>query len=135
MNFWLEVLKLLIPALVSIAVIYVARWLERKKEIEQELRQKKKEAYNSIIVTIYKSIHPDLESPTIENLACLNKDLIIWSSEEVIKKYLKFRENRDEKDFGDLLFEIRKDTGHEDKKLKPKNLLEIIMMPNEDKSS
>jgi hypothetical protein len=138
---WLKIFEILIPAMVSIITFFVARYLEKQKEIEKEIREKKIKIYGDITKLIFEDImgrakrnNPlsDKAIATIYPKIC--NDLIFWGSDEVVKQYQKtFQSFRNPNllemmaELENLLLTIRKDTGHKNKGLEKYDLLKVFL--------
>ena len=142
-KYLLEILKIMIPAIVSIGVVMLARYNEKKKEYENKIREKKVAVYEKFFMAQYKFISEDSKL-TNQNAKekCLKelrnaikdftKDLMFWGSSDVIKAYNKLllrtrAKDRKFEDFEDFYFVLRKDIGHSNKNLKTYDLLRLIL--------
>lgn len=57
-----EILKITIPAVVSVGVVMLTRWLEKKKEYENQIREKKIVIYESFVMNTLSFL---LKSPSL----------------------------------------------------------------------
>ncbi len=61
-NYILEIFKITIPAVVSIGVVMLARYLEKKKEYENQIREKKIVIYEKFVINTLNFL---LKSPSL----------------------------------------------------------------------
>ncbi len=140
-----NVVAALIAGLSALTGYFVSRYLERKKMVEQELREKKIPTYEDFIETIFRQFKGD--KPSEEELESrmldFHKKSIIWSSDKIIRSYLKWRrttvkavstppKNHQEQVemvglFADFLIEIRKEVGYNKTKIKREEIMEMII--------
>ncbi|MFC5732187.1 hypothetical protein [Cytobacillus gottheilii] len=127
--------------------ITIPKYLEKKKEIEEQHRQQKIPAYQSLLNFIFNLLmgskpgnKPMTEKEIIEFMSKFTQDLILWGSDDVIKSYRNFRLyliNRTPKEeidnhtymelLEDLLLSLRKDMGHKNKSLERGELLSLFI--------
>lgn len=116
---------------------------EYKYNVKKYQYSKKEKAYDDFINIYYgvleksRKNQPVNGEDTIAQLNEFSKKLTLWGSNEVIKKWLKFRissQSEDSKDIllvlEDILFAIRKDLGNKNKlsqKLKHGDLLSFVI--------
>jgi len=133
-----------VTALISVASLILSKHYEHKRDIKKELNAKKSPIYEELINFSFKlqfaekagEIRPT-EQETVKFMTKLIPRLIIWADENLIKSFCLFRDtaekNRDQPDpkilfiFEDMLFKIRKDLGHKDKKLKKGDILGLFI--------
>lgn len=131
--------------LVSVFSVTGAKYYERKRTIEQELRQRKIPIYEDFIKFLFRLIgaeklgcKPMNEKEMQEFFIEFTQKLMIWGSDEVVVKWSKYRRtlikhSGEQVDFNDmfelenLLLAIRKDTGHKNKNLKKGDLLGLFI--------
>jgi len=136
-----------------VIVVLISTVWSKKREykylIEKELRDKREEAYKKLIDIIYEvNANPSnqnnvISDKTISDMFEFSKDLTLWGSNEVIKKWARFRHYHKGLDnrnillvLEDILFSIRKDMGHKKgifigTKLKEKDLLSLFINDTE----
>lgn len=132
--------------LVSVFSVVGAKYYERKRVIEEELRQRKIPIYEEFIKFLFKIIgNEKLESESLNEKDMekffieFTQKLMIWGSDEVIEQWSKYRkvsiehfENGDSNlndmfQLENILLAIRKDTGHKNKNLKKGDLLGLFV--------
>lgn len=145
--------SLLIPAGVSIIVVIISSVWAKKREfkylVERDLRDKKEISYKKFVDMIFETAQKTREgkepvdSDTMDKMFDFSKDLTIWGSDEVIKKWSRYRnyhKGTDKKHIllvlEDILFSIRKDMGHKKtifkrSKLKQRELLSLFINDTE----
>lgn len=125
--------------------ITIPKYLEKKMEVEEHLREKKSETYKELVELLFKILMGNKtgealeEKEVIKTMSKFTENLILWGSEEVIKAYKDFRiyfMNRKPGDkltldainiMENLLFAIRKDMGHKNKHLKQGDILSLFI--------
>lgn len=129
--------------IVSVLSITFGKYYERKRIIEQELREKKIPMYEEFIefyfnVLMSKKI-TGKEITQKEMVRFFNKftqKLTVWGSDEVVSLWSNFRRKTVENphntkenifEFEKLLLAIRKDTGHKNKNIKQGDLLGLFI--------
>ena len=144
-----NVLVALIAGTVTILGYFITRYLERKKLIEQQIREQKIPTYEEFIDFIFKifkssKTNKPLSDKELQDLYWnLNKKAILWLSDKTLKSYSHFRdssanlaniENRTQIDnlnvllaFEQLLLDFRSDIGHDNKNLDPGDLLSLFI--------
>ena len=146
-NYILEVLKITIPAMISVGVVMLARYYEKKKEYENKIREKKVALYEKFFMAQHKFIIEDSKTKNkhqrekilieLQNaIKDFTKDLMFWGSSDVIKAYNKLQTRMKAKDhkfedFEDFYFALRKDVGHSNRNLKTFDLLRLILRADE----
>ena len=119
----------------------VARILEYRQSINRYLYEKREEPYSDFIEMVYrlqqkiKTEESYTEEEMVADIFKFSKKLTLWGSDNVIKKWLKFKENgqdvtkKDENLFvlEDIIFEIRNDMGQKRGKLRKGDLLSFFI--------
>lgn len=130
--------------LVSVFSLIYSKYWERTREIELEHRTKKIPVYEEFLGFIFRMLFADklgkplTEKETVSFLTKFTQKLLFWGSDAVIEGYSKFRRaaltvDPDNLDPGslftieDLLFAIRRDTGHKNKNLKRGDILALFI--------
>ena len=133
--------------LVSVISVMVGKYLERKRSIEQELRNKKIPMYNGFVEFWLNFMMSEkitgkqiTEKETIKYFNKFTQELMVWGSDEVVSLWSQYRRkfvNQDPEkpdpsfnnmfEFEKLLLAIRKDTGHKNKGLKRGDLLGLFI--------
>jgi hypothetical protein len=132
--------------LVSVFSVTGAKYYERKRAIEQDLRQRKIPIYEDFIKFLFRLIgsekigdKPMTEKEMQEFFIEFTQKLMIWGSDEVVIQWSKYRRasiknsENGQADFNNmfdlenLLLAIRKDTGHKNKNLKKGDLLGLFI--------
>lgn len=147
-SYILEISKILIPAIISILVVFIARRLEQLRDAELKIREKKIQIYEEFITQsmefVIKSckvnekqrqkLQFDLEK-TFEKF---HKYLLFWGSDKVIKAYNNYRTSNTEHDgkcaminYEKFVFALRKDIGHKNKGLKKYDLIKLFLKADE----
>lgn len=141
----------LIIAATSLITFVLSKLLEIRQQQITTLREHKAELYTKIskmFFDLLKSIRSDKPQIAIgkerdniaEQIYTCNQDLIVWGSDDVVKKFISYRENVKNPNtiftsIGDLFISIRKDLGHKNRGLNNKNILKIFVNSEEvDKS-
>ena len=145
-NYFLEILKITIPAVASVGIFVYGRLFEKQKEADAKIREKKVEFYEKFFMTQHKFL---MESPNANKkqadklreelanaFAEFTKNLMFWGSSDVIRAYnhLLFRMRaKDHKmeDFEDFYMSLRKDIGHNNKNLVKYDLLKLMLKSDE----
>lgn len=144
-----EVIAAIIAAtgtiLVSVFSVLVTKHIERKRSIEQELRNKKIPMYESFVEFWFRLLFskkltgkPMTEKEMLEFFKQFTQQIMVWGSDGVIKKWSRYRSkmgNVGDKDFNmelmlefeSILMEIRKDTGHKNKNIVQGDLLGLFI--------
>lgn len=145
-NYVLEILKITIPAVVSVGVVMLARWLEKKKEYDNQIREKKIVIYEKFVMNTLNfllkspSQPPKKQEKMLEDLALMfedfHKNLLFWGSDDVIKAYNHYRFKQGSidarmEDFEDLILAFRKDVGHNNKRLEKFDILKMLLKVDE----
>jgi len=135
--------------IVAVLTVVIAKYYERKQEIENQQREKKIEVYEQFMEKWFdkllvmsknkdknKNVLDDEEF--VQFLSEFTRKLILWGSNGVVKKYSFFRQGsltpaQDSSpyailyNFEQVLFEIRKDIGHSNQTLKSGDLLTLFI--------
>jgi hypothetical protein len=141
-----EVLAALVAAsatiTVSVITVVVGKYYERKRAIEQEIRNKKIPVYDEFIQFIFKVMYaaqtrePLPEEEVLRFFRDFSQKMIIWGSDEVIKAWVTAKSVAARGDAGKtgflfemerVLFAIRKDTGHPNRGLMRGDLLRLFV--------
>lgn len=144
-----NIIVAIIAGIVTMSGYVVARYFERKKIIEQQIREQKLPVYEEFISFIFhviKNVKEGKETDQAEMTEFMmnfNKKSIVWLSDSSLKAYTKWRKSSS--DFADgsdksteatmrqmlvleeLFLEFRKDIGHSNKNLKPGDLLSLFV--------
>ena len=133
----------LITGAVSITGVIISsiigKIIEYKKSRQEYLAKKREEPYTDFIDMIYKVLQntkektPNNEQDMIDDISRFSKNITLWGSPQVVKKWVKFRENgmnpetAEENVFliEEIMNEMRKDLGL--KKVKKGNLLAFFI--------
>ncbi len=137
---WMKIAEILIPALISIVSIFYARYLEKQKEIEKQIRDQKIKVYGDLTKLILQDVmgstknKKPISNSVIEKYPKLCNDLIFWGSDEVVKQYQKTFQSfitappiEMMRELENLLLAIRKDTGHKNKGFADFDLIKIFI--------
>ncbi|MDD3771613.1 MAG: hypothetical protein PHC38_03045 [Weeksellaceae bacterium] len=137
----------------TIIGFYITRFLEKKKLIEQQIREQKLPIYEEFIDFIFK-VFENTKENSKEHVSeaemqkffwKLNRKSILWLSDNTLKSYITWRNgiedfaknNPDNKkagayillDFERLLLDFRKDIGHKNANIKQGDI--ILMFVND----
>lgn len=125
--------------------ITIPKYLEKKMEIEEHLRDKKSQTYKELVELLFKILmdkkinDPVIEKEIIKITSKFTENLILWGSEEVITSYKSFRmyfiNHHAGKNLNieairaleNLLLAIRKDMGHKNRNLKDGDILSLFI--------
>ncbi|MEC0126529.1 hypothetical protein [Paenibacillus pabuli] len=130
--------------LVSVFSVIYTKYLEKKRKIEQELRDKKLPMYELFVNYWFDLMYkkkltgePMTEQEMVAFFKEFTQGLLVWGSDGVISKWSDFRvkmvsnrEGFNENfffEFEELLLEIRKDTGHKNLKISRGDLLGLFI--------
>jgi hypothetical protein len=135
--------------IVAVLTVVIAKYYERKQEIENQQREKKIEVYEQfmekwfdklLVISKNKDKNKNVldDEEFVQFLSEFTRKLILWGSNGVVKKYSFFRQGsltpaQDSSpyailyNFEQVLFEIRKDIGHSNQTLKSGDLLTLFV--------
>lgn len=145
-NYILEVLKITIPAAVSVAIVMLGRYFEKQKEIEEGIREKKIAIYEKFVIetlnfllrspSLPKSKQEKMQNDLVKTFEEFHKNILFWGSDSVIKAYNKYRFSLNSpeakmEDFEELIYVFRKDVGHKNKKLCKYDVLKMLLKVEE----
>lgn len=132
-----------LAATASILSLIITKHLEARAIIRQEHRSKKIPVYEELIGLFFRILYsnklgqpPPTEHELIRDFVSLTQKLVVWASDDVIKAYGEFRMPRVGKPSSpqdliriqeDLFLAIRKDLGHDTKKLPRGTLLRLFL--------
>lgn len=137
----------LIAGTITILGYFITRYLERKKQIEQEIRKQKLPIYEEFLDFIFKFMVGNRKNNISEQdleqfMFNFNKKSIIWLSDESLKAYVNWRtalnrisgnEKNDKGtltqliEFEKLLLAFRKDIGHSNQNLNSGDILSVFI--------
>ena len=127
-------------SLVSVIISsIVSKFIEYKKNRQDYLAKKREQPYGEFVEMLYKVQQNGkkegsyTQEQMIEDLSKFSKQITLWGSSKVVKKWVKFRENGTKPDAGkanlflmeDIMNEMRKDLGL--KKVKKGDLLAVFI--------
>ncbi|MCH1980211.1 hypothetical protein MCG44_10730 [Lawsonibacter sp. OA9] len=127
-------------SLVSVIISsIVSKFIEYKKNRQDYLAKKREQPYGEFVEMLYKVQQNGkkegsyTQEQMIEDLSKFSKQITLWGSSKVVKKWVKFRENGTKPDAGkanlflmeDIMNEMRKDLGL--KKVKKGDLLAFFI--------
>ncbi|MCM3541329.1 hypothetical protein [Priestia endophytica] len=125
--------------------ITIPKYLEKKMEIEEHLRDKKSDTYKELVEFLFTILMGTKMGKTltdkdiVEIMSSFTENLILWGSEDVIKRYKDYRTHFATREIGvkttmreieimeGLLLAIRKDMGHKNKKLVRGDILSLFI--------
>lgn len=125
--------------------ITIPRHFEKKKEIEQHLRERKSETYKELVELLFRILMGSKmgetlsEKEIIKRMSKITENLILWGSEDVIMSYKAYRTYFLDRKSGDtftlesidimegLMLSIRKDMGHKNKNLQQGDILSLFI--------
>ncbi len=133
--------------LVSVFSVMTGKYLEKKRSVEQDLRERKIPLYlhffeftmNYLLKDRLSNEHKPREEDLVKDLIQFTTNLMIWGSDEVILQWGRYRSSLPSPDqstnpngtnifeLEKLLMLIRKDLGHKNKNLAPGDLLELFV--------
>jgi len=137
---WLQMFEISVPIIVTVISIYIARYIEKQQSIEKEIRDEKIKIYGEFTKLVFEEVvgrkGKNLNVNKIEKFFpnFFNK-LIFWGSDDVLKSfsiYMSTLYKQNESDnamflLENLLYAIRKDTGHGNKNLKKGDILRLFI--------
>lgn len=121
------VILVLLTGFLSILGIIISKFLEYRQKKQLYLYEKKEKAYASFIKMVYKMQEcikkgeDYSDKDMLEDVLNFSKELTLWGSNKVIKKWIEFRNTdySNPEDYNNILYnlediiiEIRKDMGH-----------------------
>lgn len=128
---------------VSVMSVLVAKRLEYRVGLEKEHREKKIPFYEAFVAFVFRIGFADklgleqlTEKEMVQQATAFTQNLIIWGSDEVIDAWFRFRNKSFHGDDSgvevlfaveQLLLAIRKDVGHENKRLVPGKVLGLFI--------
>lgn len=129
---------------VSVLSVVVAKFYEKKRVIELEHRNKKIPIYEEFVEFLFKLLmneklegKPLTEKEMLEFMRGFTQKLLVWGSDDVVLQWSKYRMmfvNNDKPDtmktmlqMEQLLYAIRKDTGHKNKQHKKGDILKLFI--------
>lgn len=131
--------------LVSVLSVFIARHLERKREMEREIQLQKVPIYEDFVSTWLRYMFKDKpgadpmsEEELLQFFYRATQKLTIWGSDDVIRRWSRWRRLYSDDDnppdpqaamfqFEDLLLAIRADLGHSNSKLETGDLLGLFI--------
>lgn len=129
-----------IPLLASIVTVYLARRMENKKAQQEKIREFKIPIYNDFIENTLRFIliKGDDQKKKDDEMAsfirAITPKMMIWADDKVLKEWADFRTEMGSKNSGefmmkfeDMILAIRKDLGHDNKKLNNHELLKCFI--------
>lgn len=126
-NYDAVILVALLTGFLSILGIIISKFLEYRQKKQLYLYEKKEKAYASFIKMVYKMQEcikkgeDYSDKDMLEDVLNFSKELTLWGSNKVIKKWIEFRNtdysnpenyNNVLYNLEDIIIEIRKDMGH-----------------------
>ncbi len=144
-----NILIALIAGTVTITGYFITRYLERKKIIEQQIREQKIPVYEEFIEFFFKLFRDSKEKTEIDTnelndfMWRMNKKSILWLSDKTFKSYVTWKNtsvkfadsvNKSEAEnvkmlqlFEQLLLDFREDIGHDNKNIQKGDLLSLFI--------
>lgn len=115
---------------VGAIIAFASNW---QIQIRNEQKPKKIAIYDKIIKFFFDSLFaekinqkPKTEEELVKGFVEMTPDIILWASDDVLKNYIKFRQNAEGSDiflFGEMLLAMRKDLGHQNQNLTKQEIL------------
>ena len=126
--------------IISVFTVVVGKHLEKKKEIDHQLRIQKTKVYEKYMKEMFRVLVAKgnySEKEMIKFLEEFSRELILWGGPKVIKNYCEFKNFGNQKTntndqrimlyFEKVLFRIRRDLGHSNRGLNPGDLLTLFI--------
>lgn len=143
-EYLLEISKILIPALISIIVIFLARHFERERDAELKIRERKIQIYEEFVIKsmnfVVKNCNANdkqknkLFNEMMNAFDCFNQNLLFWGTDKVIKAYIDYKINSGGYDgntaminYEKFILVLREDIGHKNKNLKSLDLIKLFL--------
>lgn len=139
----------IIAGTVTITGYFITRYFEKKKIIEQQIREQKLPAYEEFIDFIFNIFKLNKNNRSIKDKDLqeffwkMNKKSILWLSDKTLKSYANWRKlatdySKIEKAskeegimvmlaLGDLLLDFRKDIGHKNNDIESGDVLSLFL--------
>ncbi|MBP3923966.1 hypothetical protein J6E39_01835 [bacterium] len=143
---WIKIIEIIIPVVVSIVSIFYARMIEKQKIIDEEIRQQKVKIYGEFTQLVFEEVigrnGKNMNMDKIKKFfPKFFEKLIFWGADSVVKQfsiYMSAIYNIDDTNYNNnpeetmlklenLLYAIRRDTGHKNKNLEQKDLLRLFI--------
>jgi len=138
----INILVTIIGGTITISSFFITRYLERKKNIEVEIRNKKIPIYEEFFEFYFKVVFSSKDEDSMSQKEMIsffrsfNQKAIIWFPDHILKSYVTwkkdliyFSKNNNNEELmklilrqEDFLNEFRKDIGHSDKLLLKENI-------------
>jgi hypothetical protein len=136
----------------TILGVFITRYFERKKTIEQQIREQKVPIYQDFLGFVFKVLRNSskekedkLSGQEIETFFWeYNQKSILWLSDNTLKSYIQWKsgitkimDNEEDDDaktlrmmvaFENLLLDFRKDIGHKNKGIKQGDILSLFII-------
>lgn len=128
---------------VAVASVTAGKYYERKRAIEQEIREKKIPMYDEFVQFLFRTLMQGKagkqisEQETIQFFGRFTQKLMVWGSDEVVLAWSRYRrqfliaEAPDTKQsvtrLEDLLMAIRRDMGHRNHRIERGDLLGLFI--------
>lgn len=125
--------------IVSVLSLVIGKYIEKKKEIENSLREKKIPVYEEFVQFTFKVFNHEIDfakNPEKANKGFMDitQKLIVWGSDEVVNKWILYRNNSQSSspknilfDMENLLLAIRRDLGHKNYSMIKGDLLSMFV--------
>ncbi|MFD8674301.1 hypothetical protein ACFV1A_14590 [Streptomyces seoulensis] len=123
--------------LVTVATLVIGRYLERRKSVEAEIRASKIPVYTRLVSGLMRTVlDPDSSNAdeVAQFLREITPDLITWASDDVLLAWSKFKRESQVLEaedtifsFEDLLSAIRRDFGHNGRRVGEGDLLALFI--------
>lgn len=149
-NYDAVILVALLTGFLSILGIIISKFLEYRQKKQLYLYEKKEKAYASFIKMVYKMQEcikkgeDYSDKDMLEDVLNFSKELTLWGSNKVIKKWIEFRNTdySNPEDYNNILYnlediiiEIRKDMGHKKFGLNKGDILSFFINDKKDDKS
>ena len=144
-----NVLVALIAGTVTITGYFITRYLEKRKLIEQQIREQKIPVYEEFMEFFFKLFKntkdkKNIDSKELEDFFWkMHEKSILWLSDKTFKSYINWKntsskfadlKNKSQEEnmemlllFEQLLLDFRKDIGHKNKNLESGDLLSLFI--------
>jgi hypothetical protein len=151
-NLQKEIAAVIVAGTLSVLSLIITRHLEKRSEIEKDIRQRKTEVYEGLIKYMFKefffskklgdSRSVDEQKKLVQTLQNIHVDMLIWGSDEVLAQWIKYHRTiaqagptvspwdllvKSIMPLGDLLLAFRKDIGHNNKDLSNVDIMRMFI--------
>lgn len=138
----ITLISITIPLVATIFTVYLGRYFENKKAVQEKLREHKIPVYNEFIESSLKYLldkeakQEKKDAEILKFMRSITPKMMIWADDKSIKAWSDFRIQATKQDnrplilmekFEDIILAMRKDLGHKNKDLDRHELLKCFI--------